>query len=99
MGRGSPLFLRRWRVCGGRLRAASRFLVLILVVIGKRSPGLFLFSLSPRAFLGFLTVLETLRLYASFHEDHRGVRQTIEQIGLVEQEQVQARNLSGGQLR
>src|SRR6218665_340544 len=26
---------------------------------------------------GFLTVLETLRLYASFHEDHRGVRQTI----------------------
>src|SRR6218665_3437994 len=22
---------------------------------------------------GFLTVLETLRLYASFHEDHRGV--------------------------
>src|SRR6218665_2927655 len=48
---------------------------------------------------GFLTVLERLRLYASFHEDHRGVRQTIEQIGLVEQEQVQARNLSGGQLR
>src|SRR6218665_81847 len=48
---------------------------------------------------GFLTVLETLRLYASFHEDHRGVRETIEQIGLVEQEQVQARNLSGGQLR
>jgi len=48
---------------------------------------------------GFLTVLETLRLYASFHEDHRGVQQTIEQVGLVEQEQVQARNLSGGQLR
>lgn len=48
---------------------------------------------------GSLTVLETLRLYASFHKNYRDVRQTIDAIGLEGQVETQARNLSGGQLR
>lgn len=48
---------------------------------------------------GSLTVRETLRLYASFHSAPRSVRAVIEETGLSAQSEIQARNLSGGQLR
>lgn len=48
---------------------------------------------------GYLSVRETVRLYASFHSSHRDVAQVIADLGLSEQVDVRARDLSGGQLR
>ena len=46
-----------------------------------------------------LTVVETLRLYASFYHRPRSVEETIEQVGLGRHEQARVRALSGGTLR
>ncbi|KPG88490.1 ABC transporter ATP-binding protein [Frigoribacterium sp. RIT-PI-h] len=46
-----------------------------------------------------LSVVETLRLYASFHESPRPVAEVMDEIGLVEQATTWSRDLSGGQLR
>jgi len=46
-----------------------------------------------------LSVVETLRLYASFHESPRPVAEVMEEIGLVEKASTWSRDLSGGQLR
>lgn len=46
-----------------------------------------------------LTVRETLRLYASFHRAPADVDDVIARLGLTEQTDVRARDLSGGQVR
>lgn len=46
-----------------------------------------------------LTVMETLRLYASFHTAPRDVLEVMTEIGLAEQAAVRSQNLSGGQIR
>ncbi|WP_060916268.1 ABC transporter ATP-binding protein [Microbacterium oleivorans] len=48
---------------------------------------------------GYLSVRETVRLYASFHSEYRDVAEVIVDVGLAEQSEVRARDLSGGQLR
>ncbi|MGO2750272.1 MAG: ABC transporter ATP-binding protein [Pseudoclavibacter sp.] len=46
-----------------------------------------------------LSVLETLRLYASFYKHPRPIMEIISEVGLGEQAMTESRNLSGGQLR
>lgn len=46
-----------------------------------------------------LTVVETMRLYASFHTAPRDVLEVVAEIGLAEQATVRSQNLSGGQMR
>ena len=58
-------------------------------------------SVQPQAASLFetLTVTETLRLYASFHAAPDDVDTMIDRLGLLEQRQTRAGNLSGGQMR
>lgn len=58
-------------------------------------------SVQPQAASLFetLTVTETLRLYASFHAAPDDVGTMIDRLGLLEQRQTRAGNLSGGQMR
>lgn len=58
-------------------------------------------SVQPQAASLFetLTVAETLRLYASFHSSPDDVGTLMERLGLLEQRDTRAVNLSGGQMR